>query len=72
MCSPDWEPVRLVDAAGRSRLGARLADGRIVDLQAAHVRMHGAPSPHLRDMLSFRLSAAYGADLARELLRTLI
>lgn len=64
MCSPNWELVRLT---GQS-VGARLADGSVVDLQAAHVAQRGRPSPHLRDVTSFRLAAAYGADLARELL----
>lgn len=64
MCSSEWELVSL-SAQG---VGARLPDGRIVDLQASHVRLHGKPSPHLRDPASFRLSAAYGADLARELI----
>lgn len=66
MCQPDeWELVRL----DSSRLGAKLSDGRIIDLQAAHVAFKGTMSPHLRDAISFRLSASYGAGVATELVR---
>ena len=68
MCSPEWEIVRLV-SANTPRLGAKLPDGRVVDLQAAHVALRGSTSPHFRDPTSYRLSAAYGNDLVRELLR---
>ena len=65
MCAPEWELVRISSQS----LGARLADGRVIDLQAAHVKLMGRPSPHLRDATSFRLAASYGHDLARELIR---
>lgn len=67
MCQADeWELVRL---AGSKGVGAKLPDGRVVDLQAAHVELKGSMSPHLRDALSFRLSASYGASVATELVR---
>lgn len=66
MCSPSWELLRLVRAE-TALLCARLPDGRLLDLQAAHVAMRGAQSPHLRDPTSLRLSAAYGNDLVTEL-----
>lgn len=66
MCRHEWEIVRLSPQS----VGARLADGTVVDLQAAHVAQRGHTSPHLRDAISFRLSAAYGADLVRDLLRS--
>lgn len=68
MCSPEWEIIRIATESA-PRLGARLPDGRVVDLQAAHVALRGSTSPHLRDATSYRLSAAYGNDLVRELLR---
>ncbi|HEX2022421.1 MAG TPA: hypothetical protein VHH36_06890 [Candidatus Thermoplasmatota archaeon] len=68
MCTPTWDLVRLADA-GRARLGARLADGRTVDLQAAHVARLGRESPHLRDATSFRLAGCYAADMAESLVR---
>lgn len=68
MCCPSWELTRLVRESG-PRLCARLPDGRLVDLQAAHVALRGSLSPHLRDAVSFRLSAAYGCDLVEELVR---
>lgn len=49
------------------RLALRLPDGRLLDLQAAHVARRGVPSPHFRDATAFRLAASYGVDLAREL-----
>jgi hypothetical protein len=64
MCTPEWEIVRLTNQS----VGAKLADGTIVDLQAAHVKAHGSPSPHFRDSVSFRLAASYGVDLVRELI----
>lgn len=68
MCSPSWELLRLVRDS-QPRLCARLPDGRLLDLQAAHVAMRGSQSPHLRDGMSFRLAAAYGHDLVEELVR---
>lgn len=65
MCAPEWEIIRLTSQS----IGARLSDGRVIDLQQAHVALRGKPSPHLRDATAFRLSAAYGHDLARELIR---
>ena len=64
MCTPEWEIVRLTNQS----VGAKLADGTVVDLQAAHVAMKGTPSPHLKDAVSFRLAASYGVDLVRELI----
>ena len=64
MCAPEWEIVRLTNKG----VGAKLPDGTVVDLQAAHVKMHGAPSPHFKDSVSFRLAASYGVDLVRELI----
>ena len=49
------------------RLVARLPDGRLLDLQAAHVALRGVPSPHLRNPTALRLAASYGDDLVREL-----
>lgn len=66
MCSPKWELVSIARAA-QPRLAARLPDGRLLDLQAAHVAVHGRSSPHLHDIASFRLAAAYGVDLLGEL-----
>lgn len=68
MCAPDCELVGIA-ANGRTRLAARLPDGRLLDLQAAHVTARGTTSPHLRDVQSLRLAAAYGHDLVRDLLR---
>lgn len=68
MCSPSWELTRLVRDSG-PRLCVRLPDGRLLDLQAAHVATRGSLSPHLRDAVSFRLAAAYGTDLVDELVR---
>lgn len=64
MCAPEWEIVRLANQS----LGAKLPDGTVVDLQAAHVKAHGIPSPHFKDSVSFRLAASYGVDLVRELI----
>lgn len=64
MCAPEWELVRLTSQS----IGARLHDGRVIDLQAAYVAKCGRPSPHLRDAVSFRLGASYANDLASELL----
>lgn len=70
MCTPDWELVRFVltaDPERMARLGAKLPDGAtIVDLQAGHFAMRGAPSPHFRDTSSFRLAGAHAADVADE------
>lgn len=66
MCSPSWELVSIARSA-QPRLAARLSDGSFLDLQAAHVALHGKSSPHLRDAHSFRLAAAYGIDLLEEL-----
>lgn len=68
MCTPEWDIIRLVDAE-RTRLGARLPDGRLLDLQAAHLALRGSTSPHLRDAVSLRLSGSYGNDLVTELVR---
>ncbi|HUR67694.1 MAG TPA: hypothetical protein VM370_00480 [Candidatus Thermoplasmatota archaeon] len=64
MCQHEWEIVKITPQS----VGARLPDGTVVDLQAAHLQKHGRTSPHLRDAVAFRLSAAYGVDLVRELL----
>lgn len=57
----------VVTLAVGPRLLARLPDGRLLDLQAAHVALRGAPSPHLRSPTALRLAASYGEDLVREL-----
>lgn len=49
------------------RLVAKLSDGRLLDLQAAHIALRGVPSPHLRSPTALRLAASYGDDLVREL-----
>lgn len=46
------------------RLGAALPGGKVVDLQAAHFAMTGAPNPHLRDPEELKASD-HGADLVR-------
>jgi len=48
-------------------LALRLPDGRLLDLQRAHMALRGAPSPHLRDATSLRLAASYGRELVQEL-----
>lgn len=65
-----WTLVRFVptEAPDAPRLAALLPDGEtLVDLQAAHVALKGRASPHLRNVASFRLAAAYARDLAEEL-----
>lgn len=64
MCQTEWEIIRLTPQS----VGARLTDGTVVDLQAAHVALRGSTSPHLRSAFDFRLAAAYGCDLAAELI----
>jgi len=48
------------DPMSRERLGGFLGDGHLVDLQSAHVAMHGHPSPYLRDRTAF----AFGREPA--------
>lgn len=48
------------------RLGACLPDGRLVDLQAAHVSMRGVTSPYLRDRTAFRLGGAASSDTVQK------
>lgn len=67
MCHHEWEIVRL----SAQSVGARLTDGTVVDLQAAHVALHGTSSPHLQSAFAFRLSASYGNDLAHELIASM-
>lgn len=55
------------DPKGVERLGAFLADGCLVDLQAAHMSMRGTPSPLLRDRTAFRLANDGARGLAREI-----
>lgn len=50
------------------RLGAHLADGSIVDLQAAHMSMLGRPSPLFRDRTAFRLKNAEALRVAEDVL----
>lgn len=60
-------PPNVVTVAVGPRLFARLPDGRLLDLQAAHIALRGAPSPHFRSPTALRLAASYGDDLVREL-----
>lgn len=60
-------PPEVVTFAHGPRLLARLGDGRVIDLQLAHIALRGAPSPHLRNPTALRLAASYGEDLVREL-----
>lgn len=70
MQGTQWQIVRFTPAGGdRPRVGALLPDGVIIDLQAVHLALKGTTSPHLRDVSDFRLAAAYGKDLAEELVR---
>lgn len=62
-----FELVTLPPSSGPARLALRLRDGRLLDLQAAHVALRGSPSPHLRNATALRLAASYGDDLVREL-----
>lgn len=50
------------------RLGAFLADGHLVDLQAAHMSMRGRPAPLFRDRTSFRLANGDALALAQDVL----
>lgn len=54
------------DPKAVERLGAFLADGSVVDLQAAHMSMRGRPAPVFRDRTSFRLANAEALALARD------
>lgn len=56
------------DPASRERLGAYLADGRLVDLQAAHMAMRGVPSPYFRDRTSYTFGAGPAAAAAQSVL----
>lgn len=47
------------------RLGAPAPEGKVVDLQAAHFAMTGAPHPVLRDPERLKASPA-GAELVRK------
>ena len=61
--------VALSDPERRERLGAKLQDGRIVDLQAAYFSMTGAPSPFLATPETFRLGGPRGGEVAEEVVR---
>lgn len=70
MHGTEWQIVRFTpEGAAQPRLGALLADGAVIDLQAAHLALKGTTSPHLRDLPDFRLAASFGQDLAAELVR---
>lgn len=58
--------VLRADPKGVERLGAFLADGSVVDLQAAHMSMRGRPAPVFRDRTSLRLANAEAMALAHE------
>lgn len=56
------------DPKGVERLGSYLADGSLVDLQAAHFSMRERPSPLLRDRTAFRLGGEASHRVARDVL----
>jgi hypothetical protein len=57
--------VATADPLPTPRLGAAAASGKVVDLQAAHFAMTGAPHPALRDPEGLRANGA-GPDLVRK------
>lgn len=68
VASPVFVFVLKADPHGVERLGGRLDDGSIVDLQAAHLSMLGRPSALFRDRTAFRLRTGDAVKLAGEVL----
>ena len=67
MHATPFDVITLAPRDAPPRLALRLRDGRVLDLQAAHIALRGVPSPHLRNATALRLAASFGDDLVREL-----
>lgn len=58
--------VSRMDPLGHARLGTLLDDGRtVLDLQAGHFSMTGAPHPHLASAGAFERGGRHARDVAR-------